>query len=405
MHLEKRTTIGEKLYAGMGVLLLLTVLEGGVALWGSARVAADIHSVTHALRGAAAHARHLYLAVQDRKQREEHAVGRSRQRPGAVCRREEEEPGRVRGRQRRPSTRCRVSLAGTSDQAVATTLRQKLDEWKALHAQIVELGDTGRVAEALETLNKKATPLFRSAEESAAVDHEPDVQGHRRRDAVAVELAVAHPDGAGHRGRAAGRRAGGVAGPLDQQQPARHVAGARRGRPAGRGGVGADVRLGAVDVAGRRRAGGLARGDLGVDGRDCGDDAHQRRQLAAGRGVDGRGRARARSVEPVARRHGRRDEQHQGIEQPRLEDHQDHRRDRLPDQHPRAQRRGRSGARRRGRHGLRRGGRRSAQPGAAIGAGGARHHGADRRRDRQLQRGQPARGAGRRIVCGHHRSA
>src|SRR5262245_27202146 len=41
-----RRTIGEKRYAGMGALLLLTVLEGGVALWGSARVAAGLSQVT-----------------------------------------------------------------------------------------------------------------------------------------------------------------------------------------------------------------------------------------------------------------------------------------------------------------------------------------------------------------------
>ena len=55
-----------------------------------------------------------------------------------------------------------------------------------------------------------------------------------------------------------------------------------------------------------------------------------------------------------------------------LQDHQDDRRDRVPDQHPRAERGRRGGARRRGRHGLRGRGRRGAQPGAALGAGGAR---------------------------------
>ena len=45
MFIDQRT-IGEKLYAGVGVLLLLTVVEGGVAVWGSARVQADITEVT-----------------------------------------------------------------------------------------------------------------------------------------------------------------------------------------------------------------------------------------------------------------------------------------------------------------------------------------------------------------------
>ena len=60
------------------------------------------------------------------------------------------------------------------------------------------------------------------------------------------------------------------------------------------------------------------------------------------------------------------------------EDHQDHRRDRVPDQHPGPERRRRSGAGRRGGHGLRGGGRRGAEPGAAGGAGGPGHRGAHR---------------------------
>jgi methyl-accepting chemotaxis protein/methyl-accepting chemotaxis protein-1 (serine sensor receptor) len=59
------------------------------------------------------------------------------------------------------------SLTTKSDQELAASLREKLDEWQTLHGQIVELGDSGRVAEALDTLSKKATPLFRSAEDSA----------------------------------------------------------------------------------------------------------------------------------------------------------------------------------------------------------------------------------------------
>ena len=162
-----RRTIGEKLYAGMMVLLLLTVVEGGVAPveLGAGRGG---HQAGHpALGRAAAHDRDLHLAVQDRKQRQEHAVGGSRQRPAAVRRREEGEPRRVRHPPARASTRWPRRSRSTSDRQLAATLRQKLDEWKTLHAQIVELGDSGRVAEALETLSTKATPLFRSAEDSA----------------------------------------------------------------------------------------------------------------------------------------------------------------------------------------------------------------------------------------------
>src|SRR5262245_35678311 len=41
-----RWTISQKLYAAMAALLFLTILEGAVALWGSAQVKADVTTVT-----------------------------------------------------------------------------------------------------------------------------------------------------------------------------------------------------------------------------------------------------------------------------------------------------------------------------------------------------------------------
>src|ERR671937_177862 len=41
-----RWTIGKKLYAGSGALLLLTVLAGLVAIWGSSRIKGDLETVT-----------------------------------------------------------------------------------------------------------------------------------------------------------------------------------------------------------------------------------------------------------------------------------------------------------------------------------------------------------------------
>src|SRR5262245_23288705 len=39
-------TISEKLYAGMAALLVLTILEGAVAVWGSSRIRADAAAVS-----------------------------------------------------------------------------------------------------------------------------------------------------------------------------------------------------------------------------------------------------------------------------------------------------------------------------------------------------------------------
>jgi CHASE3 domain sensor protein len=43
--LADRWTIGKRLYAGFGALLLLTVMAGAVAIWGSAGIKADVQTV------------------------------------------------------------------------------------------------------------------------------------------------------------------------------------------------------------------------------------------------------------------------------------------------------------------------------------------------------------------------
>src|SRR5256885_11089169 len=43
---QDRWTIGRRLHAGFGALLLLTVLAGSVAIWGSSRIKANVETVT-----------------------------------------------------------------------------------------------------------------------------------------------------------------------------------------------------------------------------------------------------------------------------------------------------------------------------------------------------------------------
>ena len=107
------------------------------------------------------------------------------------------------------------------------------------------------------------------------------------------------------------------------------------------------------------------------------DNARQANQLARlGLRSGGQGR---RGREPGGRHHG--------LDQRLVEeDRRHHRRDRrhrVPDQHPRAQRGGGSGARRRAGPRLRGRGRRSAQPRAALGRSGQGNQGPDRRLGRQ----------------------
>jgi len=161
-----RRTIGEKLYAGMMVLLLLTVVEGGVALWSSARIAADIKQVTQRsgeLQRTIAIYTSLFKIESSVRNMLWAGLDNDQQLYGAAKQASLDEFATAS----QGVDALTASLTSTSDRQLAATLRHKLDEWKTLHAQIVELGDSGRVAEALETLSTKATPLFRSAEDSA----------------------------------------------------------------------------------------------------------------------------------------------------------------------------------------------------------------------------------------------
>jgi hypothetical protein len=164
--LANQRTIGEKLYAGVGVLLLLTVIEGGVAVWGSARVAADIDEVT-ARSAELQRTLAIYTALFKIESSVKNMLWAGLDNDQALYAAEKKKGLDEFEVASKTLDALAFALAGRSDQAHAAALRQRFDEWKALHTQIVALGDAGRVAEALETLNKKATPLFRSAEDSA----------------------------------------------------------------------------------------------------------------------------------------------------------------------------------------------------------------------------------------------
>jgi len=164
--LANTRTIGEKLYAGMGILLLLTVLEGSVAMWGSARVEADINAVT-ARSAELQRTLAIYTSLFKIESSVKSMLWAALDNDQTLYAAEKKKGLDEFEVASKAVDALAISLAGTGNQALAVTIRQKLDEWKTLHTQIVEHGDAGRVADALETLNQKATPLFRAAEESA----------------------------------------------------------------------------------------------------------------------------------------------------------------------------------------------------------------------------------------------
>ncbi len=129
-----------------------------------------------------------------------------------------------------------------------------------------------------------------------------------------------------------------------------------------------------------------ARGDRRGDGGAFVDCQAERRELQDSE--PGRGRDHGRCAQGRADR--RRSDRHDGRHRGQLaQDRRHHRRDRrhlVPDQHPRAQRRGGSRARGRGGPGLRGGGRGSAQPRASQRRRGAPDQGAHRRVGHERER-------------------
>lgn len=161
-----RRTIGQKLFAGMGVLLLLTVLQGAVAVWGSARVEADINKVTQR-SGELQRTLAIYTSLFKIESSVKSMLWAGLDNDRALYAASKQASLEEFDLASKQADALSNALNGTSDQALAQTLRQKLDEWKVLHAQIVELGDSGRVADALALVTTKANPLFKAAEDSA----------------------------------------------------------------------------------------------------------------------------------------------------------------------------------------------------------------------------------------------
>jgi methyl-accepting chemotaxis protein/methyl-accepting chemotaxis protein-1 (serine sensor receptor) len=165
MTFERRTIAG-RLFAGTGALLLLTLLEGGVAIWGSSAIKADVDTVTvradqlqraqtvyNSLLKMESSAKGMLWAGLDNDKPAYEAAKKSSLAEYALASRHVDELSALLGR--------------GDDQAVARNLRTILDQWRRTYAEIVELGDGGRIADAQQLLTTRANPLFKSAEDSA----------------------------------------------------------------------------------------------------------------------------------------------------------------------------------------------------------------------------------------------
>ena len=203
MAFERRTIAG-RLFAGTGALLLLTLLEGGVALWGSSAIKADVETVTvRADQLQRAQAVHTSLLKMESSAKGMLWAGLDNDRAAYEAAKQSSlaEYTLASGHVDELSAR----LSG-DDQAVARTLRTTLDEWRRIHAELVQLGDGGRIGDAQQLLTTRANPLFKSAGDSArrfadlsaraSADATRSLSNQRSRTLTAIVIVLALTAGA-----------------------------------------------------------------------------------------------------------------------------------------------------------------------------------------------------------------
>ena len=162
----QRKTFGQKLFAGIGALLLLSVLEGVVALWGSSRVEADINVVTER-SGELQRTLTVHTSLFKIESSVKSMLWAGLDNDRTLYETSKKTIAEQFDIASREVDALQAQLADGSDRALAQALRERLDEWKALQVQVVTLSDAGRIAEALQLVTTNADPLFKSAEDSA----------------------------------------------------------------------------------------------------------------------------------------------------------------------------------------------------------------------------------------------
>jgi methyl-accepting chemotaxis protein len=161
-----RWTIGKRLYAGFGALLLLTVLAGCVAIWGSSGIKTDVETVMK--RSAELQrAQKIQIALFKIESGEKSVLWSGLDNDKRLY---ESSKAAVTSEYELASKQVddlAALLRSEADEAAARTLRQTLSEWKTIHAQVVALSDTGSFATAQQIITATASPLLKSAEDTA----------------------------------------------------------------------------------------------------------------------------------------------------------------------------------------------------------------------------------------------
>jgi methyl-accepting chemotaxis protein len=159
-------TIGRRLYTGCGALLGLTVFAGFVAIWGASRIKGDVDIVTQRAAGLD-HAMSVQTSLFKIESREKTLLWAGLDNDRALYDASKSAVATEYDFAQRQVDELAKLAESDSDRAVATKLRDLLNEWKTIHGQVAALSDGGRFAEAQQLINERANPVVRSAEDAA----------------------------------------------------------------------------------------------------------------------------------------------------------------------------------------------------------------------------------------------
>src|SRR5438105_11415859 len=163
---QDRWTIGRRLHAGFGALLLLTVLAGVLAIWGSSSIKADVETVTQ--RSAdLQRALTIQTALFKIEGGEKSILWAGLDNDRRLYDASKSDASNQYERVHKQSEDLAAALTNEADQAAAQTLRQSLSQWQSAHAQVVGLSDSGGFAGAQQLITTTVNPILKTAEGAA----------------------------------------------------------------------------------------------------------------------------------------------------------------------------------------------------------------------------------------------
>jgi methyl-accepting chemotaxis protein/methyl-accepting chemotaxis protein-1 (serine sensor receptor) len=162
-----RWTIGQRLYAGCGALLGLTILAGAVAIAGTSRIKGDVDTVID--RSAILQrALTIQTSLFKIEGREKTMLWAGLDNNLPLYRQSKTSLGTDYEQAAHEVDALAGMVDGTADRGVAKVLGDNLKESQLVHEQAVQLSDAARFSEAQQQINEKITPVLRTAEEAAA---------------------------------------------------------------------------------------------------------------------------------------------------------------------------------------------------------------------------------------------